>query len=398
MEKLKIAAFGGFRSIPPTSGSAGSDKFAFELYPRIVKKGHSLLVYCRIYPTDRKVNNVEYEGIEIKYYHTVCKDGFDTLIHSAKATMDIIIRNTADIVHLHSGANSIWALLLRVAGKRVVLSQFGMDWKRKKWPWYGKLFYLLSNYLTAYCPHEVVFDNIFTKDYFENKFKKKYKFIPYGSEVKTPPDNMDILNELAIEPGGYFVFVGRFIKDKGIHLLISAFQRLNTTKKLLLVGGSPNPSAYEIEIKKINDGRIIFPGYIYGDNTNILIKSAYAYIQPSLIEGLSPVILTVMSLGTPLICSNIKENIFITGNNAVTFNSGDSNSLYEKLQFSLQNPTTLKENAKNGLIDIKSRFNWEVVTDAYIKLFQKSLKFVLLFLTNEIIASIHSLCPLLEFF
>ena len=42
MEQLRIAAFGGFRSIPPKEGGAGSDKFAYELYPRIVKTGHKL--------------------------------------------------------------------------------------------------------------------------------------------------------------------------------------------------------------------------------------------------------------------------------------------------------------------------------------------------------------------
>ncbi len=50
MDKLRIAAYGGFRSIPPKAGAAGSDKFAFELYPRIVNKGHSIIAYCRIYP------------------------------------------------------------------------------------------------------------------------------------------------------------------------------------------------------------------------------------------------------------------------------------------------------------------------------------------------------------
>ena len=163
MEKLRIAAFGGFRSIPPKAGAAGSDKFALELYPRIVGKGHSLLAYSRIYPNDKDALHYEYEGVQIKYFKTVKKAGFDTLIHSAKATFDVIFRNTADVVHLHSGANSIWAMVLRLAGKRVVVSQFAMDWKRDKWPWYGKLFYLISNYLTAYCPNAVAFDNVFTK-------------------------------------------------------------------------------------------------------------------------------------------------------------------------------------------------------------------------------------------
>ena len=371
MEKLRIAAFGGFRCIPPKAGAAGSDKIAFELYPRIVGKGHSLLAYCRIYPTDTDVQHIQYEGVQIKYFKTVQKAGFDTLVHSAKATFDVIFHNTADVVHLHSGANSIWALLLRVAGKRVVISQFAMDWKRDKWPWYGKLFYMVSNYLTAYCPNAVAFDNVFTKDYFEKKFNRKYNFIPYGSEVKAPPDNIDILNKLGIIPGEYFLFVGRFIPDKGLHLLVHAFEALNTKKKLVLIGGSPNPNEYEATIKNSKDKRIIFPGYVYGDDTNILMKNAYAYVQPSLIEGLSPVILTVMGLGVPLLCSDIIENKFICGDNASTFISGDKADLEIQLQYVINHIDEIKKKAAAGSINIKERFNWDTITDQYIKLLKK---------------------------
>ena len=275
------------------------------------------------------------------------------MVHSLKATFDIIIHNTADIVHIHSGANSIWALFLRCAGKRVFVSQFAMDWKRDKWPWYGKLFYRLSNYLTVLFPTAVVFDNIFTKKYFEKKFKQQFYFIPYGAEVKEPPADTTILQWLGISPGNYFLFVGRFIPDKGVHLLINAFKEVNTDKKLVLVGGSPNPSAYEAEIRNTTDNRIIFAGYVYGDNTNILMKNAFVYVQPSLIEGLSPVILTVMGLGTPLICSDIIENKFITGDNAMHFISGDAGSLAEKINFSLNYEGKLKEHGRKR----KSRYS-----------------------------------------
>ncbi len=371
MEKLRIAAFGGFRCIPPKAGAAGSDKIAFELYPRIVGKGHTLLAYCRIYPNDTDVQHSQYEGVQLKYFKTVQKAGFDTLVHSAKATFDVIFHNTADVVHLHSGANSIWALLLRVAGKRVVISQFAMDWKRDKWPWYGKLFYIISNYLTAYCPNAVAFDNIFTKEYFEKKFNRKYNFIPYGSEVKAPPANIDILNKLGILPGEYFLFVGRFIPDKGLHLLVPAFEALNTGKKLVLIGGSPNPNEYESTIKNSKDKRVVFPGYVYGDDTNILMKNAYAYVQPSLIEGLSPVILTVMGLGVPLICSDIIENKFICGENATTFVSGDKTDLQKQLQYVINHSDEITKKATEGAIDIKERFNWDTITDQYISLLKK---------------------------
>ena len=369
-----MAAFGGFRSIPPKAGAAGSDKFALELYPRIAAKGHNMLAYCRVYPADKDELHATYEGVKIKYFKTVNKAGFDTLLHSFKCTFDVIFRNTADVVHLHSGANSIWALLLRMAGKRVVISQFAMDWKRDKWPWYGKLFYMFSNYLTAYCPNAVAFDNVFTKEYFEKKFNRKYDFVPYGSEVKTPPDNIDILVKLGLKKGEYFLFVGRFIPDKGLHLLLPAFNAIGTDKKLVMIGGSPNPGEYESGIKNTEDTRVVFPGYVYGDDTNILMQNAFAYIQPSLIEGLSPVILTVMGLGTPLICSDIVENKFICGENATTFVSGDPEDLTKKLLYVLNHENEIKQKALSGKADIKSRFNWDKITDQYIELLKNKSK------------------------
>ncbi len=370
-EKLKIAAFGGFRSIPPKAGGAGSDKFAFELYPRIVEQGHELIAYTRIYHGDKEPQPDNYKGIKLKAFKTVNKAGFDTLVHSFKCTFHVIFKNTAKYVHLHSGANSLWAIPLRLTGKRVIVTQFAMDWKRDKWPWYAKLFYLFSNFLTARIPNQVVFDNIYTQEYFEKKYKKSFAFIPYGSEVPEPSDNIDILKKLGIKSGEYFLFVGRFIPDKGIHLLVEAFQKVSTKKKLVLIGGSPNPGPYEEKVKKVKDERTIFPGYVYGDDTNVLMKNAYAYVQPSLIEGLSPVILTVMGLCTPLICSDIKENLFITKNNATTFKSGNSSSLAEAITDVLEREQEIKEKALAGQKDIKERFNWDKIAWDYINVFLK---------------------------
>ncbi len=365
----EFAAFGGFRTIPPKAGGAGSDKFAFELYPRIVKRGYPLTAFTRIYPDDTEKPLTQYAGIKLIPLRTVSKAGFDTLVHSFKATSKLLFNRKIKYVHLHSGANSLWALPLRLSGKKVVVTQFAMDWKRDKWPWYGKLFYLFSNLVTAYVPNKVVFDNLFTKEYFEKKYKKQFDFIPYGSEVPEPPENDTILKKYDLQKGAYVLFVGRFIPDKGIHLLVDAFSKLQTDKKLVLIGGSPNPGLYELKIKETTDKRIIFAGFVYGDDTNYLIKNAYAYVQPSLIEGLSPVILTVMGLGTPLICSDIKENVFITKDNATTFCSGNATDLLRQMEWALVNNKSIIEKAGKGKIDISSRFNWEKITDDYIKIF-----------------------------
>ena len=113
-------------------------------------------------------------------------------MHSFKCTWHIIVHNTADIVHIQNGGNSIWALPLRFFGKKVFISQDGVDWKREKWPWYGKLYLKISSYLTAKLPNQVIFDNVIAKRLFEQKFKKQFEFIPFGSEIDSVTKNLRI--------------------------------------------------------------------------------------------------------------------------------------------------------------------------------------------------------------
>lgn len=369
MKKIlkKIAIF-GFRSIPPSEGSAGADKVMSELCPRYVSRGFDVIAYNRVYK--KKVPKIKrFKGVQLVYLRTVQKKGFDSIVHSMKATYHIIRYNTADIVFILNGGNSVWAFFLRLFGKKVLVAQDGIDWERSKWSWYGKFFLYLSLYITAKIPNVVIFDNIYVKEFFENKFKKRFNFVPHGAELSPTKVDDTILEKLTLRKSDYLIFVGRFIPDKGLQYLIPAFKRVNTTKKLVLVGGSPNPSNFEIMLKSSKDERIMFPGYIYGDDTISLIKNAYAYIQPSDVEGLSPVILMAMGLETPLICSNIKENLYIVRDMALTFEKGNVEDLNRKIQFSLKNPDLLLTNARKARIHVQKEFNWDKIADEHINLF-----------------------------
>jgi glycosyltransferase involved in cell wall biosynthesis len=367
---MRIAAF-GFRSIPLAKGAAGADKFALELFPRLVNRGHSVIAYNRRYP-DVFVDVDEYKGVKIKTFKTTSRKGFDTLLHSFKCTFDIIANNTADIVHIQNGGNSIWALPLRLFGKKVFISQDGVDWKRDKWPWYGKLYLKLSSFITAHLPNEVIFDNVIAKKLFEEKFKKTYKFIPFGSEVEAGDGNTDILTKLGLKKGGYYLFVGRFIPDKGLHYLIPAFKNSNSDKKLVLIGGSPNPSPYENSILGMVNDQIVFPGYVYGADTNTLMSNAYCYIQPSDVEGLSPVVLTVMGLNVPIIVSDIKENQYAVLDTARMFKKGNIASLTEEINFCEANYPKMLILAKRAQERALSVFNWENVADEHVEVFLNS--------------------------
>ena len=366
---MRIASF-GFRSLPPANGSAGADKFALEFLPRLAERGYKVTGYNRIYPGQQKGPDT-FKGVNIVYQKTINKSGIDSVIHSFKVCWHIITRNTADIVHIQ-GNNALFALILKIFGKKIILSiDGGPEWERPKWNYFMGKLVLANAYIAVSTAKYIAIDNVFTKELFEKKFKRQFEFISFGSEIKDVKET-DIVQKLGLQINEYLLFVGRFIPDKGLQYLIPAFEKLQTNKKLVLVGGSPNPSEFEINLQKTTDPRIVFAGFIYGDDTVTLMKEAYAYIQPSDIEGLSPVMLSVMGLGTPLICSDIKENKYIAHEDALLFKKSDTGSLLETLQYALENRPHHLQLAEAAKKRILKEYSWETITDQYIELFNKA--------------------------
>jgi len=367
---LRIAAF-GFRSMPPRAGAAGADKFALELLPRLAAMGCEVTAYGRVYPGEPDETPRDFRGVRVVPLRTVSAKGFDTLLHSAKATWRILARDEADVVHIQNGGNSPFAGLLRLFGKRSFISQDGPDWVRDKWPWYAKAYLWLMQYVTAFAPTAIIFDNVFAQQLFRDKFGRAHHFIPFGADVDYDPTAETVLERLGLEPGRYFLFVGRFIPDKGLHYLVPAFEGLAAPDmKLVLVGGSPNPSDYEAGIRSTTDPRIVLPGFIYGPEMHALMKNARAYVQPSDVEGLSPVILESAYLGVPIVCSDIPQNSYIMGENALYFRAGSAEDLRAQFTRALAEPEETARMAERGRAHVAATYSWDAVARDHLAVFR----------------------------
>lgn len=369
--KVRIAAF-GFRSVPPKPGCAGADKFAEELYTRLARDGFEVTGYNRVYDSGEAKTHT-YKGVRLVNIRTTRRKGIEALWHSFSAMVHIIRYNTGDVVHIQNGGNSIFAVPLRLCGKRVIISEDGTHWDRKVWPWYARAYFRLSRWLTAYVPNGVIFDNVFVRAAFERQFGRTYDFIPFGSEPAEDQTESDILARLGLQKNGYFLFVGRFVPDKGLQYLIPAFEALSTPKQLVLVGGTIDGSKFEQSLKGTSDPRILFPGYLYGPDVHTLMRNAYAYVQPSDVEGLSPVVLENMGLGTPIVCSDIRENLFVVGDTAITFGKGDVADLTAKLNYALSHPGELERNATAARERAASHFSWAAVALQHGEIFAAKL-------------------------
>ena len=107
---------------------------------------------------------------------------------------------------------------------------------------------------------------------------------------------------------GLVCFLGRISKEKGVFDLIKAFVKVLQTcpdAKLVLAGnGDISSCKKEAESLGISDS-VHFPGWISGKDKVTLLSKADVYCQPSYFEALGLGILEAMSVGTPVVATNI---------------------------------------------------------------------------------------------
>lgn len=102
-----------------------------------------------------------------------------------------------------------------------------------------------------------------------------------------------------------FVWVGRFVEEKGLDLLLRAFAKLadNPGWTLFLIGDGPLRADIEAQANTLNIGaRVRFTGM--RQDIRELLPAFDVFVLPSLSEGLPMALLEAASAGLPLIVSD----------------------------------------------------------------------------------------------
>ena len=362
----------GVRSIPPSDGSGGSETYAVELYSRLVLRGHNVTVYCRKYFFHEKKYPRRYKNIKLIYLPTIKIAGIDTFFHSFLSTMHILLFNSSSIVHIHNAGNSIFVLPLRFFGINCYVSMDGIDWNRLRWNSFARTYLKLTNNLAFKVCNKVIIDNDIVKKFYENNYAEKIKVIYYGANILNVK-TYKIPKSFGLTKNQYILFIGRFSKEKGVHHLINAFEKTNTNLKLVIVGDDLFNKAWVKKLKSTKDKRIIFTGYLYGNGINELIQNCFLYVQPSEVEGLSPVILRVMGMGKCVLSSDIPANKKLVENNGYLFKNTNAESLKNNIEYLIENEQLVNDSGAKSLEFVKNNYSWDSVTDKHEKIFLNKL-------------------------
>ncbi|MBD3414373.1 MAG: DUF1972 domain-containing protein [Candidatus Aminicenantes bacterium] len=361
-ERMRIALT-GTRGIPARYG--GFETCAQELSVRLAKKGHDVWVYNRSGYYKQKPK--EYQGVKLIYVPECKIKVLDTLSHTFLSLVHALWKQY-DVILVLNNANSPLMILPKLWGKNAVLHIDGLEWQRGKWLGLGRIYFKFVEWLSMRLGIELITDSRCLQRYYQNKYKKKVHFIPYGAALQKS-HQPEILSRYGLKPREYFLQVTRFEPENNPLLSMKAFLELDTDKKLVLVGGVRYSTDYAAEIFSIQDKRIKRPGFIYDPVVlRELLSNCYAYIHGNEVGGTNPGLLQAMGSGCFVICRDVPFNREVLQDAGIYFEK-DVESLKEKISWALAHESQTQKFGEAAKQIINDHYDWDLVVEKYLQIF-----------------------------
>jgi glycosyltransferase involved in cell wall biosynthesis len=278
-----------------------------------------------------------------------------------------------DVVHFHGVGNALFFPLHKILSRsKTLLVVDGPDWNRPKWGWLARTALRTAFPMAARLGDEIISDNRPVQDMFRDQYGLDTEYVVYGANQEPVGDTGECQTH-GLVPGKYLVQVGAMVPDKGAHLSVDAYEKIDTEFPLIIVGDTLYAHEYKNRVMSTKDPRIHFLGYIFGEKCRDLVKNAYAYIHPLIVDGTSPALLQAMALGKCVISTDLPETRGVVEDVAILFKSQNVEDLREKIIFALQNPDKVAAYGKLAAQRIEECYNWDVVARQYEALSYKAL-------------------------
>lgn len=356
----------GTRGIPGIMG--GVETHVEELYPRIVAMGHEVTVIRRT-PYINENNRVsEYKGVKLIDVYAPKKKSFEAIVHT---TLAIFKARTLspDILHIHAIGPAIMTPLARLLGMKVVMTNHGPDYDRQKWGKLAKTFLKTGERLGARFSNRVIVISKTIRKILEDKYNRRdTEMIFNGVNPPIKSQNNDFLMTWGIKKP-YIMTAGRFVKEKGFHDLIRAYNQSNLkeTCNLVIAGDADHPDEYSENLKRMaREAGVILTGFIKGEPLNQLMTNAALFVLPSYHEGLPITLLEAMSFNIDIVASDIPANKI--------------DELMPEDFFEVGNIHSLQSKMREKMVDIKkrrydlSRYNWDMIAESTVQVYKDVLE------------------------
>lgn len=199
-------------------------------------------------------------------------------------------------------------------------------------------------------------------------------------KISIKPNFIHDLKAYKKESVRFGVFIGRLGVEKGVESLLHALRKTDNLSFKLLGDGPLRNSLEDIK-SKLNLKNLEFCGYKSREETiSILGKASFLVLPAIYYEGFPMVILEAMSLGKPVITTDLGglPEIIRDGYNGFIVPSGDINVLSEKMNMLVKDKATCEMMGQNARKEYETKYtpekNYEMLMDIYKKVIERSAR------------------------
>ena len=353
----------GTRGFPDVQG--GIERHCEELYPRLVKFGCPVTVLTRSGYISKDKRTRENQGVKFIHVWAPRNKYLEALSHTFFGV--IIARiHSPDIVHIHAVGHSVLVPFARILGLRVIMTHHGPDYLRKKWGGIAKFILRLGEYLGVRYAHHVIAVSKTVCVELRKRFKgERIIYIPNGVNIPERPENSNVLKEFGLKPQQFIFTACRFVPEKGLHDLITAYSSLSQPKfKLVIAGDADHETIYSKRIKNCakQNNNVVMTGFLTHSQLSAFYANAKLFVLPSYYEGLPIALLEAMSYNVPVLVSDIKATREIPLSEYRYFPVHDRKILAEKITELSNHPLSMKEINANRKI-MQENYNWQKIAE-----------------------------------
>lgn len=352
----------------------GIERHVEELYPRLVRLGVDVTVYARRRYVPR---SCVVEGVNVIALPSFGGRNGEALSHTA-LSLAHASRRDFDLVHMHAMGPGVLLPLARVLGLRPAIFTFhSFDYRRSKWGPVARAFLRFCEYVSIRSSDAIIAVSEAGTTHITERYHRSAHHIPNGPGGLRRREPGELLDRLGLVPDGYVLAVGRLSPEKCLEDLIVAQAEALPHLKLALVGDTSYTDEYIARLRSLAGAQVLFPGYLHGEALEELYSSALVYAIPSEIEGLSLSLLEAMSLGCPIVASDIPGNREALGDPpaGLTFPARDRGALGAALR-NLAADASLRESlAEAAATRVHDVFDWDAIAAATLEVYRGTLSY-----------------------
>jgi len=356
----------GTRGIPARYG--GFETFAERLSLYLVEKEWQVYVYCQAHGAGGPSEKL-WKRISLIHIPVPLQGALGTVYFDFKSTLHALRRPGLILTLGYNTA--VFCLAYRLGNKKNLLNMDGIEWRRKKWSLFTRLWFYLNECIAVRIANHLIADHPEIMARLTTRVPpNKISMIPYGADLIRKADKIE-LDPFGLKPQRFALIIARPEPENLILETVRAYCSKPRGMPLVILGNYfPKENRYHRKVYSVANEEVLFLGAIYDKTVvNSLRFHCRLYIHGHTAGGTNPSLVEALGAGCPILAHDNRFNRWVLGGHGRYF--FDETDCAKQLDSLLDDREELARMREKSWSRHHSLFTWEWILASYDRLLRE---------------------------